>query len=335
MTSLGEVFSFGNFQQGQLGIILLTILLIIWLTFSFLGRQNYNSCKFEYPWNSFPARVDHIGPEYGRTATSVSVSGDYTFIKYDEKLFSLTNLLTSAKLIAERSNLILIPPRVRQTQNFDKLFEERLCKHVYCLEVDQNGIDHEPPKIVFNNLKRNVLIISRSTGAFSVLSREATKKTTKWYTLIDMENQINFELYSSVLLDKYYNNLWTYNAHRSEFARFNLIELEASSNIKHLSSSKSGWMASCCTNLPHLNAVIFPTIQYMSDVPSALQPDMCLPLVSNCSLKHSPQQLATELLSLLSSLTRSRLLGKHVMFKHFLFFITTAIFSLFRHDRKR
>nr|XP_027195486.1 E3 ubiquitin-protein ligase MYCBP2-like [Dermatophagoides pteronyssinus] len=100
LTSLGEVITFGNNQQGQ------------------LGRRPYEFCQLNtFQWNTFPDRMDCIGPEFGRIATQISASGDFTFIRYDEILLS-SEMFAKSKLLAEKNNLILIPPNC--SSNHDK-----------------------------------------------------------------------------------------------------------------------------------------------------------------------------------------------------------------------
>lgn len=398
LSSLGEVITFGNNQQGQ------------------LGRLPYNSCKLErYAWNAFPGKMENVGPTYGRIATWISSTGDFTYVKYDEMLLS-ANLLTSAKLVADRNSLILIPPsndggggggrssssssRPKKGEDFDRLFEEKSCKHLYCsiLESSSGGKDDGRKETAsaaswaavvestaaaavpkFNNLHPNILVISRLNGACSLLSPTAAAKAlSKQLNTggggggrshcslcaavvnapldIGGGNQLNFDAYSSVLLDRYYHNCWTYNAQLDEFARFNLVELEAAGKMGRLHEEVHRQQALtlqqqsvsllapqnapalserqqhkeqlhqqhqiCSTqaemikfpnslfNLNQLNTLAFTATVFMQNVPSALMADITVPLVDYCAPRQTPQQLGIELLSFLTSLTYSHLLGR-------------------------
>lgn len=290
----------------------------------FAGRSCYNSCKFEYPWNTFPAKMDNVGPEFGRIATSISANGDFTFVKNDE-MFISSSLLTSAKLVAEKSNLILVPPQREQNKslnNFDQLFEERSCKHQYCI-AECSEYESTQQKTAFNNLNSSILIVSRVSGSCTILNPSNTAKISKLNSIFNVRNQLCIDMYSHIYLDSFYNNLWIYNPFQDEFARFNLIELEASSRMAKValqrSSSSPAYSSTHEMPLPtslmslnQLNALSHPTNHFMHNIPSALQSDITVPLTDYSGLRQSPQQLGIEMLSFLTSLTYSHLLGKIV-----------------------
>lgn len=246
--------------------------------------------------------MENIGPSSGRIASFINASGDFSFIKFDEILIS-PNLLTKAKLVVERNNLILMPPvnwEVKAEENRE--VSEDKCTHDLCEEVGGQITEKVP---TFNNLKSNILIISRINGSCTVLNHNQSSN-------IYIKSPVEFDQCSSIFIDKYYHNLWTFNMERDEFARFNLITLAATDKISkiHKDRSKSNYIKfpSSWDTLHPLN-IINESSNAQLDYILTLQPNFSIPFIENTNLKKTPQQLGIELLSLFTSLTYSHLFG--------------------------
>ncbi|KRT79079.1 Regulator of chromosome condensation repeat containing protein, partial [Oryctes borbonicus] len=93
LTSKGEVYTFGNYQKGQLGRVP-----PITSPQDVAQPGQSNSTRYQNPrcpWYSIPGPITNIGPRHGRRATWVGASGDQTFIKIDESLINTVSLAKS------------------------------------------------------------------------------------------------------------------------------------------------------------------------------------------------------------------------------------------------
>lgn len=259
--------------------------------------------------------MDEIGPEFGRIAIKIQATGDFTFVKYDEILLS-TNMFLQTKLIADKNNLMLIPPTQSSTntlnvKNMDndqtKNVKEKKCRHLFCAEKLATNNDNSLIKcsISFNNLNSNILIISRTNGICSIL------KQSKTFNDIDSK-RINFDQYSSLFVDKFYQNLWAYSSCSDDISRFNLISIKMSTKINQIFQNRKN----CSLPLPtsmfgnfskfHFESTFNKDLKYL---PSIVQPNMAMPVSDKCLMKKTMEQISLELLSSLSSFTYSYLLG--------------------------
>lgn len=248
-----------------------------------------------------------IGPENGRIASWISASNNSTFVKFDEILLS-ANWFRKAKLMVDNGNLILIPPLLNHKKNFDELFEEQNCKHAHCKESSSS------PAIGFNNLCSNILIVSRVNGLCSIL--DPSSSSVRWNRYqINQLDQINFNQYSAIFIDRFYSNLWCFNSYREEFSRFSLISLEASAKMEQLAEEKchsnANWEAKFPTSLWSMHRLNASNVtQHLKIIPSVLQPDISMFHLEYYPMRHSTLQMGIELFSTLTSLTYCRLLGK-------------------------
>lgn len=276
--------------------------------------------------------MENIGPSWGRIASFINASGDFSFIKYDEILVS-PNLLTQAKLMVERNNLILIPPTNWEVSG-ENVSEEK-CTHNLCKKFCGQTIEKEP---TFNNLNTNILILSRINGSCMVLNRSGSFGQASNHS---DKAQFDFEQYSSIFIDKFYHNLWTFNSDRDEFARFDLISLEATVKLAKIHADRSKTSISIkfpnsWNNLHPLNDGDSSSTKHLSNIPSVLQPNLSLPLIECTNLTKTPQQLGIEILSLLTSLTYSHLFGIYILARIFeIYLLTFVSFLPLRHIDQR
>lgn len=101
LTNRGEVHTFGNHQNNQLGRSAPTA----------DPENSLNTAtaaddliELRYPWHASPGPVPHVGQRYGRKATWVGASGDQTFLKIDESLVNSSSLSQSI-VIANKNSI--------------------------------------------------------------------------------------------------------------------------------------------------------------------------------------------------------------------------------------
>lgn len=266
------------------------------------GRNSFKICQLcpAYIWNAFPDRINGFGPDFDRLATQIRASGDFSFVKFDQILLNSTKF-NRTKLICEDQNLILVPPASRNFE-MNSIFIDSSpnnCQHSHCQSLREDSFSSDQ----LENSKdssANILIISRTNRNCSIVKKS------------NDISQIDFNRYSSVLIDKYYRNLWAFDPNINEFARFNLIALEISDRLDKFKQSKffdysslppNSLLSSSFTDLDNGGS------KHIIYTPSPIKPNIAVPFRSHCLMRKKPDQVAIELLSLLTSLTYSQLFG--------------------------
>lgn len=92
LTSKGEVYTFGNYQKGQLGRNPPSQSP---QDSSQPGQSTSRYNNPRTPWYCIPTPIPNIGPKHGRRATWVGASGDQTFLKIDESLINSVSISKS------------------------------------------------------------------------------------------------------------------------------------------------------------------------------------------------------------------------------------------------
>lgn len=126
LSSKGIVYTFGNYQKGQLGrlptdcnVPIQPIPQVPTVSnkndpFSNLNdfqtsenASNILAQRQRFLWNCIPAPITGIGPNFRKKACWISASGDQTFIKIDESLVN-ANSLTKISVAANKNTIIFI-----------------------------------------------------------------------------------------------------------------------------------------------------------------------------------------------------------------------------------